>query len=103
MRVALFLIFWKVERQISSAMMIMLALFLLLVLPAPVLADTLAGADALYRNGDFKSAAEIYRASVQQDPKNEKAQAGLIRSLLNNDEVEAARASLALCSKTFRP
>jgi tetratricopeptide (TPR) repeat protein len=69
----------------------LIALFLLLGTPKWVLADILAEADALYRKGDFKSAARVYQEIVQREPTNEKGQTGLIRALLKDDEVEAAQ------------
>lgn len=57
-------------------------------LPVQAPAELQVRADELYRTGEFTEAAKLYRTLVEQDSSNEKAQKGLIRSLLKNDDVE---------------
>src|SRR5688572_27449300 len=59
-------------------------------LPAQAPSELQIRARELYRTGEFKEAAKLYRTLVEQDSSNETAQKGLIRSLLKNDDVEEA-------------
>ncbi len=77
------------------------AVLLLFALQASATNGSLDVANALYRKGDFESAAKIYRSIVQQDPKNEKAQTGLLRSLLRNEDLEGAHVSAQEAQKAL--
>jgi len=56
--------------------------------PAPD--DTLAAARLLFRQGDFKAAAVAYQAIISKDHSSADAHAGLVQSLLKQDDVPAA-------------
>lgn len=60
----------------------------------PPVSGTLAEAMALYRSGNFASAADKYRLVLASDSKNAEAYAGLVETLLKQKDIEQARATV---------
>jgi tetratricopeptide (TPR) repeat protein len=71
---------------------VVLAPFTLAQTPAPAPADSLSAARLLFRQGDFKAAAAAFREMIEHQPSPD-AYAGLVQSLIKQDDVPAAEES----------